>query len=92
MSKSLFVVSLCLLLLSPGFPASADQYDDCLDGCKQSVAPCSEQARLTAGNVQDEQNLIAACESSKNDCLTACRNAEAQPEPPPQEQPEPQPN
>jgi hypothetical protein len=88
MSKSMFFLSLCLLLLSHGLPVFADQYDDCINDCKQTVAPCVEQVRLTAGNIQEEQDLIAACEKSKADCIKACKDAETQPQPPPQEQPQ----
>ncbi|HEX2768117.1 MAG TPA: hypothetical protein VHN12_02435 [Geobacteraceae bacterium] len=90
MSKLLFFLSLSLLLLSHGLPVFADQYDDCINDCKQNLAPCVDQARLTAGNVQEEQDLIAACEKSKADCIQGCKGAEAQPQPPPQEQPQSQ--
>ena len=86
MPKSLFVVSLVLLLLSHGLPAFADQYRDCINGCNQAVAPCVDQARLTAGNVQEEQDLIAACENTKASCVQACRDADAPSAPPPQEE------
>ena len=86
MSKSLFILSLCLLLVSRALPAFADGYDDCLDGCRNTVAPCVEQVRLTAGNIQEEENLIAACERNKDACIQACRDAEANPSPPPASQ------
>ncbi len=90
MSKSLFILPLCLLLLSLGLPAFADQYDDCKLDCDQPVAPCVEQARLTAGNVQEEQDLIAACQKNKTDCIQACKEAEVQAQTPPQDQPQDQ--
>ncbi len=88
MCKMLSGVVLCLLLLSPAVPVSADQYDDCVAGCSQSsVTSCTEQARLSAGNVQEEEELIAACEKSRADCLKGCSDAEAQSSsPPPQDQ------
>jgi hypothetical protein len=89
MSKSLFFFSLCLLLLSHALPVSADQYDDCITSCNQTLAPCVDQARLTAGNVQEEQDSIAACEKNKAGCIQACKDAETTPSspPPPQQQP-----
>jgi hypothetical protein len=78
------------LLLSHGLPVFADQYDDCINGCKQNLSPCVDQARQTAGNVQEEQDLIAACEKNKSDCIKACSEAEAMPQPPPEEQPQSQ--
>jgi hypothetical protein len=86
MSKSLFFFSLCLLLLSYALPVSADQYDDCITSCNQPLAACVEQARLTAGNVQEEQDSIAACEKSKAVCIKACKDAETAPSSPPQPQ------
>jgi outer membrane biosynthesis protein TonB len=91
MSKSLFIGLLFLVLLTHGFPVFADQYDDCLNDCGQQAKPCIEQAKLTAGNVQEEQDMIAACEKIKADCIQACKDAEAQPQPPPQEQQAPPP-
>jgi hypothetical protein len=86
MSKSLFSISLGFLLLSCGMPAFADQYDDCIGVCAQNLTQCVDQSRLTAGNVQEEQELTAACQKSKADCRQACTDAETQP----QSQPQPQ--
>ena len=91
MSKSLFILPLCLLLIFPTSPAGADQYEDCLKECSQPVAPCVEQARLTAGNVQEEQDLIAVCDKTKADCIQVCRDAEVTPVPPPSPPPQPSP-
>ena len=88
MSNSLFYLALVLWSLSPAISVFADQYDDCINGCKLNLAPCIDQARLNAGNIQEEQDLIAACEKSKADCRKACSDAESQSEPPPQEQPQ----
>lgn len=90
MSKSLLLLSLCIVLLSPTLPVLADERGDCIDGCKQALAPCVEQARLTAGNIQEEQDLIAACKTKKVDCIDACKVAADAPDtpgspPPPQE-------
>jgi len=82
MSKSIFFVSICLLLLSHALPVFADQYDDCVNGCNESLTSCINQSRLTAGNVQEEQDLIAACENNKADCTRACSEAEATPQTP----------
>jgi hypothetical protein len=76
------------LLLSHALPVFADQYDDCVKGCNENLAPCVAQARLNAGNIQEEQDTVAACEKSKSDCTKACSDAEAKPQPPPQEQPQ----
>jgi hypothetical protein len=78
MSKSFYILSLSLFLLSHGLPVFADQYDDCIKGCNENLAPCIDQARLKAGNVQEEQDLIAACNKSKSECKKACSDAEAQ--------------
>lgn len=91
MSKSLFILPFCLLLLSPAPPAGADQYDDCLKECSQPLASCVEQARLTAGNIQEEQDLIAACNKTKADCIQVCRDAEVTPTSPPPTPPHPSP-
>ena len=90
MSKSMFILPLfLLLLLSQALPAFADQYDDCLAVCGQPLASCIEQAKLNAGDVQDEQDLIAACNKTKSDCIQVCKDAETAPDsPPPQAQPE----
>jgi hypothetical protein len=88
MSKSFFFGFLCLLFLSHALPVFADQYDDCIKGCNENLTPCVGQARQTAGNVQEEHDLIAACEKDKTDCMKACSDAEAQTQPPPQEQPQ----
>jgi hypothetical protein len=90
MPKSLFIVPLCLLLISHALPVCADEYDDCRTGCSQmDLAPCIEQARNSAGNIQEEQDGIAACEKSKADCFQTCKDATTTPDspPPPQEQP-----
>jgi hypothetical protein len=89
MSKIVLFLLSGLLLFSHTVPAFADGYDDCLDGCRQTVAPCVEQVRLNAGNIKEEEDGIAACEKSKADCIQACKDAEAQPQSPPpaQEQP-----
>jgi len=76
------------MLLSHGLPLFADQYDDCVQGCKEKLAPCIEQAKLTAGNVQEEQDSITACKIGQSDCIKACSDAEAQNPPPPPEQPQ----
>lgn len=100
MTKSLFSLALGLLLLFCAIPAMADQYDDCVSGCEQNLKQCVEQVRLTAGNVQEEKDMIAACEGSKANCRQVCTDAETQPQPPqqqeqssdqPQEQPQEQP-
>jgi hypothetical protein len=78
------------LLLSQALPVFADQYDNCTKGCNENLAPCVEQARLTAGNVQEEQNMIATCKKSKSDCIKECSEAEASPQPPSEEQPQSQ--
>ena len=86
----------CLLLFVCAAPAAADQYDDCVAGCGQTVAPCEEQARLGAGSAQEEQDLIAGCEKNRMDCINGCRAADVptppdvtlQPEVAPQPQPE----
>ncbi len=88
MPKSILL--LCFLLLSSALPAAADQYDECISGCSPPVAPCIEQARLTAGNVQEEQDMIAACNKGKADCIQACKSAETTPMPPPETKEEPQ--
>ena len=88
MSKSLFILSLCLMLLSHGLPVFADQYDDCVKECKENLAPCIEQAKLSAGNVQEEQDHINACKKGESDCIKACSDAEAQTPQPSQEQPQ----
>jgi hypothetical protein len=90
MSKSLLVVSLCLVLLAHGLPVLADDYDDCKNGCIQALAPCIEQAKINAGNIQEEEDTIAACEKSMNGCIQACNDAEAQPKASQQEQPKEQ--
>jgi len=82
MTKLLFSLSLTVLLLSTGVPVLADQYDDCVSACNEALSPCIDQAKLNAGNVQDEQDSIAACEKSNTDCMEACSNTKA----PPQEQ------
>ncbi len=71
----------CLLLFVCAAPAAADQYDDCVTGCSQSVPPCEEQAKIGAGNVQEEQDLIAGCERVRLDCITACREADVPTQP-----------
>lgn len=81
MSRLLFISSLCLLLLSSALPAIADQYDVCMKVCKDNLAPCIEQAKLNAGNIQEEQDSIAACEKAKSDCEKACSDAEANAQP-----------
>jgi hypothetical protein len=86
MSKSLFFLSLGVILHCGCLPALADQYDDCRNDCNRLSPPCIEQARLSAGNVQEEQDLIAACGQKKNDCIQACRDAEVQFQAPPPEQ------
>jgi hypothetical protein len=91
MSISRFFLSLFLLFLCSVHPAFADQYDECINGCSQNLGPCSDQARLTAGNVQEEQDLIAACERNKLDCVQSCKDAETQPPPQPQPLPQEQP-
>jgi hypothetical protein len=89
MPRVLTGLALSLLLFSPVVPALADQYDDCLAGCGESVvASCIEQARLSAGNIQEEAELIAACEKARENCLKGCSDAESQNQPPPQEQTE----
>ena len=88
MSRSRFVLTLSLLLACYALPAAADQYDDCLANCQQAVAPCVEQARLNAGNIQEEEDSIAACEKGKAGCIQACRDAETQPQPPQEQPPE----
>ena len=89
MPKSKVLFLLCVMLLSSALSAAADQYDDCITGCSPPVVPCIEQARLTAGNIQEEQDAIAACEKNKADCLQACKSAETTPTapPPPKEEP-----
>ena len=92
MSKLLFILALCFVLLTPALPAVADQYDDCVGGCSQGVPQCVEQARNSAGNIQEEQNSIAVCNKTKADCIHSCRDAEdpspASPPPqPPREKP-----
>lgn len=85
MSKSILFLSLSLLIFSNG-TAFADQYEDCVTGCQEKVAPCVEQARLNAGNIQEEQDSIAACEKGRADCVHACSDAETKPYTSPQEQ------
>jgi hypothetical protein len=91
MSKSLFMLPLCLFLLFNAFPAFADLYDDCLTGCGKPLDSCIKQAHLTAGNIQEEQDYIAACNKTKDDCIQACKDAEASssPSPPPKVEPPP---
>jgi len=91
MTRLVFALSLSVLLFSTGVPVLADQYDDCVSACNEALSPCTDQAKLNAGNVQEEQDSIAACEKSKADCIQACSAAEAQPQAPPQEQPDQQP-
>lgn len=88
MSKTLFIVPLCLFILSRALPVFADQYDDCLNECNQNLAPCIEQIRISAGNIQEEKDSIAACNKAKADCIQACMAAETQPQAPPKEQPQ----
>ncbi len=83
MSRYLLGGALTLLLLSPAVPVSADQYDDCMENCRQRLASCIDQAHTAAGNVQEEQELLASCERSKEECNQACTTAEVQPEPSP---------
>lgn len=93
MSKTVIFLALCLLLFSQGKNVRADDYDDCINGCKQSLSPCVDQTRLAAGNIQEEENMIAACEQSKAACIQACRDAEALPHsPPPEPSPDQSPN
>jgi hypothetical protein len=89
MSKSLFFPLVCFLLLSNGLTVFADSYDDCIKVCNDKLAPCIDQARLNAGNIQEEEDSVSACEKGKADCIQACSDAEAQPQspPPPPEQP-----
>jgi hypothetical protein len=91
MLKLLRSVLLCLLLLSIASVASADSYDDCVSACDQQLAPCIEQIKLSAGDIQAEEDGIAACKENLGDCKRGCSTAEVQPEappPPPQEPPE----
>lgn len=87
MSKSMFFLSLCLLPIILALPAFADQYDDCVTACNPNLAPCIEKARLSAGNIQEEQDMIAACEKIKADCIQKCKDDETRPQAPPAEQP-----
>lgn len=89
MTKMMLILSLCLVLPSHALPVFADERDDCINGCKQTVAPCIEQARLSAGNIQEEQDLIAACEKNKYECIDACKAADSieNTSPPPNVQP-----
>jgi hypothetical protein len=86
MSRVLSGVALSLLFLS-SVSAHADQYDDCVAGCAQSASVCTEQVRVTAGNVQEEEELIAACEKIRSDCQRGCSDAESQSPAPPQDPP-----
>ena len=72
MTKVPFGVALGLMLVIHVVPATADQLDECMRGCEPPLASCIDQARLNAGNVQEEQDLIAACENSKIDCRRSC--------------------
>lgn len=90
MTRFRLALSLCLVVLFQGQSVFADGFDDCLDNCGQNLAPCIDQARLTAGNVQEEQDMIAACNKTKSDCIQGCRDAEAQPQTQPQPQPQEQ--
>ena len=90
----------CLSIITEGkdlahgkitLPAFADQYDDCVKGCNEGLTICINQVRLSAGNVQEEQDLNAACEKNKADCSKACSAAEVAPETPSQTPPEEQP-
>ncbi len=80
-------VALSLLFFSSAGVAYADQYDDCVAGCGQSASVCTEQVRVSAGNVQEEEDLIAACEKIRSDCQKGCSDAESQSPAPPQEPP-----
>ena len=86
MSNVLSGVALSLLFFSSAAVACADQYDDCVAGCGQSASVCTEQVRVTAGNVQEEEDLIAACEKIRSDCQKGCSDAESQ-NPAPQDPP-----
>lgn len=89
MTKYLLILPLCLLLLSHALPVCADQYDDCLAGCGQPLASCIKKAKLTAGNIQEEHDLIAACNKNKADCIQGCKDAEASSNTPPHPQAQP---
>jgi hypothetical protein len=92
MSKVRFVISICcFVIVLSVMTAGADQYDDCLDNCNHNADPCIEQARLSAGNVQEEQDMVAACNNNKSECIKACHDAATQPQSTPQEQPQEQP-
>ena len=91
MSRLLSCMPLFFLLLFLSKPVFADQYDDCLLGCDQAQASCLEQARLTAGNIQEEEDMIAACQKTKENCAQACNDAETQTRTPRQDQSQDQP-
>ncbi len=91
MLKVLSGLVLSLSLLSATMPALADQYEECIAGCGESaVTTCNEKARLSAGNVQEEADMIAACEKARENCLKVCNDAEAQVQPPAMDQTEKQ--
>jgi len=92
MLNRLCMLSLLMVIHMFCLPVYADQYDDCLHDCSQKLAPCVEQAHLTAGNVQEEQDLVAACDKNKEECIKVCRDAEVQSQPQSQPQPVPQPS
>ena len=86
----LLATCICILTLFLANSAFADGFDDCMSGCDQPNPACIEQARLSAGNVQEEENLIAACNKSVETCKEGCKGAEATsapPTPPPAAEP-----
>jgi hypothetical protein len=86
MSKSIFILPLFLLFISHGLPAFADPNYECRSSCSQIADSCFEQARLNAGNIQEQQDAISACRDAKGDCIRACRVPDDVPAPPPAEQ------
>ncbi len=86
MAKKLLFIALTSLLLTAPLTAHSDDYDDCKSACNQALDPCVEQAKLNAGNIQEQEDQIAACRKKEQDCIKGCSDSEAAPQASPQEQ------
>lgn len=47
---------------------------ECQTDCRLTYTGCVEQARLNAGNIQEEQEAVAACENRLEKCIDICHD------------------
>ncbi|MDD2853499.1 MAG: hypothetical protein PHY09_16555 [Desulfuromonadaceae bacterium] len=81
MTKSLLMIALGLTIFGQSAAAVADEYDDCKAACRNGVVPCIDQVKISAGNIQEEEDMIAACKKESIDCIQRCDDAETKPTP-----------